>query len=208
MVLKARVGSIALIRSGFNGRTPCSVTTAKVASHMNAFETSIERAYDFQSCSSAASTRESRSTSRSIGTKTGSSRVLRPVKTRAMYRPSGMLVAIVIAPVRTTARISVPMRLPASAEPLGADHRVKEVEAGEQAHGEENDIHPYTRSQKRMKRSNAPNTARPKRIIAPRSILDSFQQPDSSRRKPGALVAFPGQPCASVRSPRSTTRTE
>ena len=112
MVLKASVGSMPAMPSGLRKSTPCSVTSANVASHMKTFEKIREREYAFQSCSSAGSTRESRSTRRSIGTKTGSSQVLSPLNTRAMYRPIGMLVAMRIATVRTTARISVAMSVP------------------------------------------------------------------------------------------------
>jgi hypothetical protein len=89
-----------------------------------------------------------------------------------MYRPIGMLVAIVIATVRTTARISVPIKTTPSAEPLGADHRDEQIEAHENADDQECDVHSYTFSQNRMKRTSAAKTVRPSRIIPSKSIAD------------------------------------
>jgi hypothetical protein len=42
IVLKASVGSMAAMPSGFRNSTPWSVTTANVASHMQTFETTSE----------------------------------------------------------------------------------------------------------------------------------------------------------------------
>jgi hypothetical protein len=84
IVLKASVGSMFGIASGLSGSHFWSVTTAKVASHMKTLETSSDLAYCFQSCSSFVSTPAVRSTSRSIGTRMGSSQVRFPLNTFAM----------------------------------------------------------------------------------------------------------------------------
>ena len=76
---------------------------------MKTFEISSDTEYRFQSCCSSGSTPVRRSTSRSIGTRTGSSNVRWPVNTWNMYRPSSRLVAIVKRIVKPTAMYSVPM---------------------------------------------------------------------------------------------------
>src|SRR6187402_927926 len=100
---------------------------ANVASHMKMFEISSDTEYCFQSCCSFRSTPVTRSTSCSIGRRTGSSRVRCPVNTLNMYAPSSPLVAIVNRMVKTTAMYSVAMR---ASELLRAQHRVHEIHEG------------------------------------------------------------------------------
>ena len=76
---------------------------------------------------------------------------------------------MVIATVRTTAKISVPIRHVAS-EALGPHHGVEQVRTHEQAKQEQKRIHRYTQSQKPMKATNAANAANPSRIIPESNI--------------------------------------
>src|SRR5215203_3129223 len=94
---------------------------------MAIFEINNDTEYRFQSCCWSGSTPVKRSTSRSSGTKTGSSTVRRPENTWNMYWPSSRLVAIVNRIVNPTAKYSAPID---ASELLWTQHRVHEVHEG------------------------------------------------------------------------------
>ena len=96
IVLNASVGSMLPMPSGLSGSTCCSDTIVKVASHMHDVRDEQRDASTASSPAARADRRRSAAApGRSIGTSTGSSSVRSPVKTLAMYRPSGRLVAMV-----------------------------------------------------------------------------------------------------------------
>src|SRR5450756_1935827 len=142
--------------SGLSGSTFWIDTMANVASHMKMFETNSDTEYCFQSCCSFGLTPVTRSTSRSIGKRTGSSSVRCPVNTLNMYRPSNRLVAIVNRMVKPTATYSVPIE---ASEPFRAQHGVHEIHEGGNAQQQRQQSHgsTYTRSHRVTNHSMAAN---------------------------------------------------
>jgi hypothetical protein len=80
-----------------------------------------------------------------------------------------MLVAMVIATVRTTARISVVIKSTRS-KALGPDHGVEKVGAEADAEHEQEEVHGHTHSQNSMNAIIAANVTRPRKIISKSNI--------------------------------------